>query len=443
MLALVVLGTAACGRAVSPVSPTTPTASNFGTSPSSGATVTGSVTGAGSGLSVGVVGTTLTAQADGGGRFQLSGVPAGNVSLRVASAGGSATASLGPVADRERVQVTVKVTGNSATVEVNERVEADDGADVEGQIASISTSAQTFQVGTNTVQVMSTTTIRSGGQTLSFGDLTVGERVEVKGVLAGSIVNAQSVEVSNGAPPPPSGPGNTDVKGVVSSLLAGTSCSAQNLSFMLASGTTVTTSATTRFDEGSCAAITAGASVEVKGVLQGSTIAAQSVEVSNEAPAPGSNGTKVMGVVASLVAGTSCSAQNLSFMLADGTTVTTTATTRFDEGSCTTIAVGATVEAKGTLSGATLAAASVQIDAEGADAEASIEGTIAASPAPTACPAPAFTVKGVAVVTTATTRFDHGTCANAIAGVSVEVEGTRSSSGTITATRVRFNSNSD
>jgi hypothetical protein len=353
---VVALGATGCGKSTSMNSPMSPSPSSLGAAPSSGASITGSVVPGRPGLRISVVGSQASATVDGAGRFQLSAVPAGNVSLQMSAPGVNATATVGPVANQERLAVTVQMNGSTATVEVDERVDAEDGAEVEGTIASIDTTAQTFMVGAATVQVTSTTTIRSHGTSLTFADLKAGERVEVKGVLQGSMVDAQAIEVQD----------------VV-------------------------------------------------------------------APA-GSGESEVDGLVASLTSGTSCGASNLSFTLVSGTVVTTTSATAFSDSSCASIAVGSRVEVKGTLTGTTIAATRVTVDDETGDGEADIRGTIAASPAPTGCPTPSFTVNGVAVTTSASTRFDHGTCASAVAGAHVEVEGTRPSSGVLVATRVTFGS---
>jgi hypothetical protein len=123
------------------------------------------------------------------------------------------------------VEVEVQMNGATATIESEEEVQEDNEAEVEGLLASISGS--TLVVGSTTVQVSSTTTIRaSGDQTLQLSDLRVGERVEVKGVLQGTAVNATEIDLKD--EPPASVPDNneTELKGVVSSLVAGTSCTA-------------------------------------------------------------------------------------------------------------------------------------------------------------------------------------------------------------------------
>jgi hypothetical protein len=352
----VTLGAAGCGKTTSMDSPMSPSSSSLAVAPLSGASIAGSIVPARQGVFVKVVGGAVSATADAAGRFQLNGIPAGNVSLQMLGPGVSSTAAVGPVANQERLMVTVQMSGSSATVDVDERIDAEDNAEVEGLIGSVDTSAQTFVVGSATVQVTSSTMIQSHGAMLTFSDLKAGERVEVEGMLQSSVVMAQKIEVHDVMAPPSSGV------------------------------------------------------VEHK------------------------------GTVASVTTGTSCGANNLSFTLSDGTLVTTTSTTAFNDGSCASIAAGARVEVKGTLTGTTIAATRVTIDEEGGDAEADIEGTIAATPAPTACPTPSFTVNGVAVTTSASTRFDHGTCASAVAGARVEVEGSRSSSGVVAAMRVTFGS---
>ena len=369
LLALVAFGSGACGKSSpSPTAPTGATAASVAAPSSAGAVVAGAVVNGPPNVKVAVVGTTLATTADASGRFTLPGVPAGNVTLQVSSTGVSAMAAVGAVAEGEQVEVTITLNGGSATVEVGHGNDAANRGEIDGPIASMNASRLTFQVAATTVQVTSSTTIRGQGRSLSFSDLRVGERVQAKGVLQNAVLNADSIEAEDEAPGTP------------------------------APGT----------------------------------------------PTPDLN--EVKGVVASVVSGTSCAAKTLAFVVAGGTTVRTTAATQF-EGSCAAIAPGVTVEAKGTMSGTSLAATTVSVedapgDQGGGDQnEVEFTGTIAASPAPTACPAPTFSVGGVTVTTSASTRFDSGTCANAVAGASVEIKGTRtSSSGPVSATRVKFES---
>jgi hypothetical protein len=65
-----------------------------------------------------------------------------------------------------------------------------------------------------------------------------------------------------------------------------------------------------------------------------------------------------------------------------------------------------------------------------------VKGTVSGAAAGHACPAFTFTVAGVAVTTTASTRFEDTTCAGVVNGISVEVEGTRTAANALTATKV-------
>jgi hypothetical protein len=143
---------------------------------------------------------------------------------------------------------------------------------VEGVIASIDGTVQSFVVHGTTVNVPSTAVIRDKGATVTFADLTVGERVHVRGTgTVGGSVTASEIVVE-GVPP-----ANISVVSGAVTNLAGT---CPSLTFTVG-GTTVHTSATTRFDPDGCARIANGSTVRVEGVKQtdGSIQAGRVVEL--------------------------------------------------------------------------------------------------------------------------------------------------------------------
>ena len=114
-VSLCLLAAAACGGGKG-ATPTAPSSPAGGT----GATIAGTVRGAGatapSGMSVNVVGTSLSATVAGSGDFQVDGVPSGTVQLQFKSASVSATAQIPDVANDQFVQIQVQLNGSSASV---------------------------------------------------------------------------------------------------------------------------------------------------------------------------------------------------------------------------------------------------------------------------------------------------------------------------------------
>ena len=154
-----------------------------------------------SGVTVTVSGTGLTATSDGAGRFSLTNVPAGQVTLQFTGAA-SGSMSLDDVAEHDTIQIEVHVQNGQVEDEQEQ-----DGAQsqLEGKIVSVNGGAHSFVIGQITVAVPSTATIKRGDQTLAFSNLVVGARVHVKGSLSGSTLSATRIEVQQSGG---SGPGN-------------------------------------------------------------------------------------------------------------------------------------------------------------------------------------------------------------------------------------------
>jgi hypothetical protein len=84
-----------------------------------GATIAGTVNGATSGLTVTVVGTTISSAVENAGQFQVAGVPSGNVQLLFKAAAVNAMAQLSNVRQEDFIEIQVNVNGTTATI-VNE-----------------------------------------------------------------------------------------------------------------------------------------------------------------------------------------------------------------------------------------------------------------------------------------------------------------------------------
>jgi len=101
----VLLGSAACGG--SPAAP----------SSTSGAAILGLVSGATSGLTVSIDGTSLSAAVDGSGQFTFAGVPSGDVRMRFTGGGVNAAALLlSDVRPDEYIEIRVNVSSETATL---------------------------------------------------------------------------------------------------------------------------------------------------------------------------------------------------------------------------------------------------------------------------------------------------------------------------------------
>ena len=128
-------------------------------------------------------------------------------------------------------------------------------------------------------------------------------------------------------------------EGRVTSLVVGTAC--PTLQFVV-EGITIKTSAATSFEGGTCLDIKAGTKVGAKGTRQadGSVLASR-IQIKQ----PELETVEGEGRVTSLVVGTVC--PTLQFVV-EGITVTTSAATSFEGGTCLDIQPGTKIQAKGT-----------------------------------------------------------------------------------------------
>jgi len=184
---------------------------------------------------------------------------------------GNTTLTLASIIVGDHVQA--RGTMNGATLEASEiKVEhtgkgGDGDGEVEGIVSGLTATTGcpvlTFMVGTTTV----TTSAATDFDDVLCSQLANGAIVEVKGTRQanGSIV-ATKVELA----------GNAEVEGLVSGLPSGT---CPTLAFTVGTKQ-VTTSASTTFEDVTCATLVNGMKVEVKGVLQmNGSIAAAKVEL--------------------------------------------------------------------------------------------------------------------------------------------------------------------
>ncbi len=229
---LVLTGTAllaaACGGSM-PAGPSTPPART------SGAVVQGTVAGASSAsaglvraaaaspLRVSVVGTSITTSTDGSGRFVLSGVPAGTVTLRFEADGVDARLEIAGLADGQVLTITVRVSGHeasllddspspsptptptprpspSATPRPSPTPDDDDnGQEVEFRGAVQSVTPPDLRVAGRTVHTDGSTRILRKDQRIGLSDIKVGATVEVEGQRrADGSVLARKIKLEDG-----------------------------------------------------------------------------------------------------------------------------------------------------------------------------------------------------------------------------------------------------
>jgi hypothetical protein len=263
-----------------------PTAPGMGTATLEGNVVRGSganglepkSTGIGlGGVTVRVVGTERSATTDGSGNFRLTGVPVGSVELEFERsdihARGHVTLTSGGTHS-----MTFAIVGSRAV----DTPRGHAGEEIEGLVQALDGGAGTLTVldqrlGAVRVVTDADTLVRRGDATISLSDIQVGQRVHVKalaqddGTYLATEVLLQNENIG----------GQREVSGSVTSVDAGTG------SFVVdASGTSITVvtdSRTTykrRGGPASFADVGAGASVEVKGILQSDgTILARQVRI--------------------------------------------------------------------------------------------------------------------------------------------------------------------
>jgi Domain of unknown function (DUF5666) len=203
-----------------------------------------------------------------------------------------------------------------------------------------------------------------------------------------------------------------------------------DLTFVL-SGVTVHASAATKFENGGCADLKDGVQTGAMGPKRADgSIDAARVRIGVSSPAPAATAPpRAQGPVSALTG--RCPA--LTFTLS-GTSVTTSATTRYQGGACEDLKEGVRAGATGTKdpSGA-IAAANVRIFPPPPPV---VNGTISGSSG--SCPALTFTLANTTIHTTDKTQFAGGTCADVKDGVRASARGPKAADGSLTAEAVRL-----
>lgn len=319
--------------------------------PSGGATISGTVIGnvsgnrfaaAAAGLTVTVVGTTVSVGIDSSGQFTLRNTPTGQVQLRFTGPGVDAVVTIEGVGDHDDIRITIRVSGGAAEIEEHRHESPDHRVEIEGRITEIDLAGRTLRVGDTVINVPAGTTIRHGGTPVDFSSLRVGDRVHIKGAATGPTVTASEVKLQN----PASGPGKPDdgrveLKGAIADL-AGV---CPSISFAI-SGSPVATNAATEFEGGACSTLKNGDKVEVKGTRQSNgTVLASKIEKED-----GDDDKKSAAGTVELkgaLGGLSGTCPSISFIVS-GSSVAANGSTKFEGGACSTLKNGDKVEVEGT-----------------------------------------------------------------------------------------------
>ena len=269
-------GAAACGSSM--------------TSPSKGATISGSVTMSSAPVSgpsdesayadsapavliVKIEGSKGQATVDANGNFTLTGVPTGTVILRFQGGDVNTTVVVPTVEDGQTITIVVTITNNSAELESDDRSGVQGGlTQLEGRVDAIPpvTAAGAFIVDGKTVITNGNTVFTERGSTATFTDIVVGMRVHVAGTLSGSTLTASTVNIQNTNATLP-----TSINGTVQAFTG----TASSFSFTV-DGTVVKGDATTAFTGNSAFADLAnGKRVEIKAVPGNGFVTATSIHV--------------------------------------------------------------------------------------------------------------------------------------------------------------------
>jgi hypothetical protein len=280
VLAVVGLLAAACGgnAALSSIGPS---------SASSGASISGVVRGSAvtptpsrtlsqetfstldsrSGVTISVVGTGISTNADNQGQFTLNDVPSGTVVLNFSAPGSNATATLQGVGPGDRVQITVTVNGNNAHVDS----EHHNNGEISARITSIDNGNKSFQAGNWTVKATDSTVIRHGSKKVPFSDLSVGDHVQVRGTRDGNTVTASEIKVEQGGrggDDEDDDDDDNDHDAEVEGKVSGLSNSCPGITFMIGNTKVTADQNTTYGKRSSCSGIKNDLNVEVEGNKQ-------------------------------------------------------------------------------------------------------------------------------------------------------------------------------
>lgn len=281
----------------------------------------------------------------------VSGVPPDDAS---ASAGGASELGVRK-SDKDKVKGgggAQPDTTNQGSGGANQEQSSGDrgNGEVSGFVAAVG--ANSITVNGLTVTITPATVIRHGYRRLTIADIQTGDHVQVRGTITGTTLAATEIKVENTGDEDDGDADDDDANEVkVTGAIAGIGGSCPARTFTV--GTTrVTTSAATRFDGTTCAALANGVIVEVKGIRQADgSVLATKVELE-------STDEELDGRLSALTG--TCPA--VSFTVRN-TRVTTSAATVFTGVTCLTLVDRMKLEVEGTRQAdGSIAATSVEAD---------------------------------------------------------------------------------
>lgn len=148
-------------------------------------------------MEVTIVDTAMTAGVEPDGSFTLKGVPPSDVVLRFTGPGIDAELSLGLVAESDRLDLGVRVSGTTATLDHQLRTGSDNMTDADGPIVSIAADTRRLGLSGSLIDVPAGAMIRRDGTAIDFSELKRGDRVRVRGVKQDDgEITAASVDVA-------------------------------------------------------------------------------------------------------------------------------------------------------------------------------------------------------------------------------------------------------
>jgi len=389
------------------------------------------------GMTVQVVGTSISSPVGTGGGFSLEGVPTGAVHLRFVGSGVDASVALSPVQPGDVVSVLVIVAGAAAAVQSESR-NAGGKVELEGRVESLTSADSSLVVAGWTVATNTQTIFRDGNNaSKTFADLAIGQRVHVRGTLGADSVVADNILIQNTDVALP-----VNVNGIVDELTG----SATSFEFLIG-GRKIKGDATTVLygDSGGSlpySVLQDGLRVEVKGEMREGHVYAVRIHVNGAiAPEPPQDDSaSVEGRLNSLDPPNPAPSSTPTLMIGS-TTVKTTSNTvvqrRGDGQTMAALAVGQTVHAVGArMTDGSIVARLLQIKDDETGGAFTTEGPIGGLSG--SCTTTlAFGVNGYAIVTTPATTFVPTTaCADLKNGMKVEVKGVRQANNSVTATEI-------
>jgi hypothetical protein len=248
----VALAAAGCGGSSAVTGPE----ADAGAPVSGAAVVQGTVTGAGAGLQVGVVGTPLVTPVDEEGQFVLSGVPSGTATLKFEGSGIDARVSVPGLQDGLVTSITVKLSGGSAQLTGTPNCTPTAEAAFSGVLEQMA--GTQLVVGGRQVDAGQIKKVWRDGRRIQLSELKIGEKLKVWGTLRGDgVVVAEEIEART---PGAGSTGWVEFKGTVESVSASSrdvhhSCETPTL---VVAGRTVKTDGTTRFKRSDGSALSPG-----------------------------------------------------------------------------------------------------------------------------------------------------------------------------------------